>query len=47
MLIRALLVEGNRAEALAHDRQFRQVLQPLGLVPSPHFDELAHDLVAC
>jgi DNA-binding SARP family transcriptional activator len=47
MLIRALLVEGNRAEALAHHRQFRQVLQPLGLVPSPRFDELAHDLVAC
>ncbi|HEX7312109.1 MAG TPA: BTAD domain-containing putative transcriptional regulator [Gaiellaceae bacterium] len=46
MLIRSLLVEGNRAEALAHHRQFRQVLQPLGLVPSPRFDELAHDLVA-
>jgi len=47
MLIGALLVEGNRAEALAHHTQFRQVLQPLGLVPSPRFDELAHDLVAC
>ena len=47
VLIRALLVEGNRAEALAHHRQFRQALQPLGLVPSPRFDELAHDLVAC
>ena len=46
MLISALLVEGNRADALAHHRQFRQVLQPLGLVPSPRFDELAHDLVA-
>jgi DNA-binding SARP family transcriptional activator len=47
VLIRALLVEGNRAEALAHHRQFRQALQPLGLVPSHRFDELAHDLVAC
>jgi SARP family transcriptional regulator, regulator of embCAB operon len=46
LLISALLVEGNRAEALAHHRQFRQVLQPLGLMPSPRFDELAHDLVA-
>jgi DNA-binding SARP family transcriptional activator len=46
MLIGALLVEGNRAEALAHHRQFRQVLEPLGLVPSPRFDELVHDLVA-
>jgi DNA-binding SARP family transcriptional activator len=47
MLIGALLVEGNRAEALAHHRQFRHVLHPLGLVPSPRFDELAHDLVPC
>jgi DNA-binding SARP family transcriptional activator len=46
MLISALLVEGNRAEALAHHRQFRQLLQPLGLVPSPRFDEIAHDLVS-
>lgn len=46
ILISALLVEGNRAEALAHHRQFRQLLQPLGLVPSPRFDEIAHDLVA-
>jgi SARP family transcriptional regulator, regulator of embCAB operon len=45
MLIRALLVEGNRVEALAHHRQFRQLLQPLGLVPSPRFDEVVHDLV--
>ena len=45
MLISALLMEGNRAEALAHHRQFRQILQPLGLMPSPRFDELAHDLV--
>ena len=44
-LISALLVEGNRAEALAHHRQFQELLQPLGLVPSPRFDELAHDLV--
>jgi DNA-binding SARP family transcriptional activator len=46
MLIRALIVEGNRAEALAHHRQFRQLLQPLGLVPSPRFDEVVHDLAA-
>ena len=46
MLISALIAEGNRAEALAHHRQFREVLQPLGLVPSPRFDELTHDLVA-
>jgi DNA-binding SARP family transcriptional activator len=46
LLISALLMEGNRAEALAHHRQFRELLQPLGLVPSPRFDELAHDLVA-
>jgi DNA-binding SARP family transcriptional activator len=46
LVISALLVEGNRAEALAHHRQFRELLQPLGLVPSPRFDELAHDLVA-
>ena len=44
MLIGAFIEEGNRAEALAHHRQFRQVLQPLGLVPSPRFDELAHGL---
>lgn len=47
MLIHALLVEGNRVEALLHHSQFRQLLQPLGLVPSPRFDEIAHDLVAC
>src|SRR5580765_1871910 len=46
MLIGALLVEGNRAEALAHHRQFREVLEPLGLAPSPRFDELVHDLPA-
>jgi DNA-binding SARP family transcriptional activator len=46
MLIGALLVEGNRAEALAHHRQFQHALQPLGLLPSPRFDELAHELVA-
>ena len=44
MLIGALLVEGNRAQALTQHRQFRDVLQPLGLVPSPRFDELANDL---
>jgi DNA-binding SARP family transcriptional activator len=46
MLIRALLLEGNRAEALAHYAQFREALQPLGLAPSPRFEELGHDLVA-
>ena len=46
MHISALLVEGNRAEALAHHREFQELLQPLGLVPSPRFDELARDLVA-
>ena len=44
MLIGALLVEGNRAQALTQHRQFRDVLQPLGLVPSPRFDELENDL---
>lgn len=45
MLISALLVEGNRVEALAHHRQFRELLHPLGLMPSPRFDELVGDLV--
>ncbi len=45
MIIRALLVEGNRADALAHNRQFGQLLQPLGLAPSPRFDELVRDFV--
>ena len=45
MLIHALLVEGNRVEALLHHSQFRQLLQPLGLVPSPRFDEVVRDLV--
>lgn len=44
MVIRALLVEGNRVEALAHHSQFQQLLQPLGLVPSPRFDEVVRDL---
>ena len=44
MVIRALLVEGNRVEALAHHRQFHQLLHPLGLLPSPHFDEVVGDL---
>jgi DNA-binding SARP family transcriptional activator len=46
LLIHALLVEGNRVAALAHNSQFRQLLQPLGLVPSPRFDEVVRDLVA-
>ena len=33
-----------RAQALTQHRQFRDVLRPLGLVPSPRFDELANDL---
>src|SRR5262245_1418649 len=45
MLVHALLVEGNRVEALAHHSQFRELLQPLGLVPSPRFDEVVRDLV--
>ena len=45
MLIGALLVEGNPVEALAHHRQFRELLHPLGLKPSPRFDELVGDLV--
>jgi DNA-binding SARP family transcriptional activator len=44
MLIHALLVEGNRVEALAHHSQFRQLLEPLGLVPSPRFDEVVGGL---
>jgi DNA-binding SARP family transcriptional activator len=39
-LIRVHLWDGNRAAALAHARQFSELLRQLGLTPSPRFDDL-------
>lgn len=44
-LIRAQLEDGNRADALAHYRQFGELLRQFGLTPSPQLHELVRGLV--
>lgn len=43
-LVRVHLWDGNAAAALAHARQFSELLRPLGLKPSRRFDELIRNV---
>jgi DNA-binding SARP family transcriptional activator len=43
-LISVLLADGNRAAALAQERQFREHLTSFGLEPSPRFEELVREI---